>query len=100
MASVSLLPMSGSAAQDDDFGQCIADLIGLGIADSQASASCAGAYSPGLLGDCAVDVNQDAGIAALDALEGCERSRRPDEVADCTLDIHNALLDQPSVNTL
>ena len=47
-----------------------------------------------------LDVSQDTGIGATDVLEGCERSRRPDEVADCTIDIHSALLDQPSVNAL
>lgn len=45
-------------------------------------------------------VSQDTGISAVDALEGCERSRRPDEVADCTVNIHRALFEQPSVSAL
>ncbi|MEM9808290.1 MAG: hypothetical protein AAF959_23750 [Cyanobacteria bacterium P01_D01_bin.56] len=100
MAATSLLAMPGYGATDDDYGECVTDLIDVGVESSQAAASCAGARLPGTLSNCVVDVSQDTGITATDALEGCERSRRPDEVADCTLDIHDALLDQPSVSAL
>lgn len=99
-ATALLVVVPGYAADDDDYGQCVADLTTTGIAVAQASASCAGARFPGMLGSCVLDVSQDAGIGSVDALEGCERSRRPDEVANCTLDIHSALLEQPSVNAL
>ncbi|NEQ53149.1 MAG: hypothetical protein F6K11_23930 [Leptolyngbya sp. SIO3F4] len=99
-ATASLVVLPSYAVEDDNYGQCLADLTATGIDIQQASASCAGARFPGMLGDCVLDVSEDAGIASLDALEGCERSRRPDEVADCTVDIHNALLEQPSVNAL
>ena len=96
-ASLMALP---SHADDDDYGQCVANLTDTGVTIEQATASCAGARFPGALGECVMDVSQDTGIGAVDTLEGCERSRRPDEVADCTIDIHRALLDQPSVNSL
>jgi hypothetical protein len=98
-ASFIALPSHG-ANDDDNYGECVADLTGAGISVEQASASCAGTRFPGMLGECVVDVSQDTGIGAVDVLEGCERSRRPDEVADCTIDIHSALLAQPSVKAL
>ncbi|MEM7794268.1 MAG: hypothetical protein AAF579_07405 [Cyanobacteria bacterium P01_C01_bin.118] len=101
VATASLMALPSYGANDDDnYGECLADLTGTGISLEQASASCAGTRFPGMLGDCVVDVSQDTGIGATDVLEGCERSRRPDEVADCTIDIHSALLAQPSVKAL
>lgn len=99
-ATASLVALPSYGLDDDNYGQCVADLMASGLATGSAAASCAGARFPGTLGQCVVDVSQETGIAAKDALEGCERSRRPDEVATCTLDIHSALLEQPSVNAL
>lgn len=100
-ATASLVVLPGYAASDDDnYGQCLADLKATGLDTQQATASCAGARFPGMLGECVVDISDDTGIGAEDALEGCERSRRPDEVADCTIDIHSALSAQPSVSAL
>lgn len=98
--TAALITLPSYATDDDNYRECVADLVATGINTEQATASCAGARFPGGLGECVVDVSQDAGIAAMDALEGCERSRRPDEVANCTVDIHRALLEQPSVNAL
>lgn len=98
--TASLVVLPSYAEDDDDYGDCVADLQSIGVSIEQATASCAGTRFPGILGECAVDVSQSAGIGAMDALEGCERSRRPDEVADCTVDIHSALLQQPSVKAL
>jgi hypothetical protein len=53
-----------------------------------------------VLGDCVVDINDKTGIGAEDALGVCERSRRPDEVASCTIDIHDALLSGPTVSAM
>lgn len=99
-AAVWTIAPSYAANDDDNYGECMADLTNAGIAVQQASASCAGARFPGRLGECVFDVSQGTGIGAMDALEGCERSRRPDEVADCTIDIHNALSAQPLVSAL
>ncbi|MEL6129802.1 MAG: hypothetical protein AAFR30_07815, partial [Cyanobacteria bacterium J06628_4] len=73
------------ALDDDNYGQCVADLTASGLGVEQAAASCAGARFPGMLGECVVDVSAETGLGAEDTLEGCERSRRPDEVANCTL---------------
>ena len=101
VVTASLMASPGYGANDDDnYGECLADLTGAGISLDQASASGAGTRFPEMLGECVVDVSQDTGIGAMDVLEGCERSRRPDEVADCTIDIHSALLAQPSVKAL
>lgn len=100
LATVSLGAVPSYALDDDNYGQCVADLTASGLGVEQAAASCAGARFPGMLGDCVADVSSETGLGAEDSLEGCERSRRPDEVATCTLDIHSALLEQPSVNAL
>ncbi|MBT9312083.1 hypothetical protein [Leptothoe kymatousa] len=100
LVASSLVVMPSYGATDDNYGECVTDLTDTGVELNSATASCAGARFPAVLGDCVVDVSQSTGIGAVNALQGCERSRRPDEVADCTIDIHAALLDQPSVNAL
>ncbi len=99
LTTVSLVAVPGYGA-DDDYGECVAQMAAVGISVEQATASCAGARFPDTLGECVLDVTEDTGIGAVDVLEGCERSRRPQEVASCTLGIHSELLEQPSVNAL
>ncbi|MBX2864486.1 MAG: hypothetical protein KTR27_13130 [Leptolyngbyaceae cyanobacterium MAG.088] len=100
VTAVSLIAMPGYGADGEAYGQCVVDVTATGITTDQAAASCAGARFPGVLGECVLAVSQDTGIAAADVLEGCERSRRPEEVASCTLGIHSELLEQPSVKAL
>ncbi|MEO0352928.1 MAG: hypothetical protein AAF282_23055 [Cyanobacteria bacterium P01_A01_bin.15] len=99
-AAASLVALPTYGAEDDGYRECVQDLTDTGVTTEQATASCAGTRFPSALGECVADVSRVTDIGAADALEGCERSRRPEEVANCTIDIHQALLEQPSVNAL
>ncbi len=83
-----------------DYYDCAADMTDSGVAQADAIAACAGARYPGALGACVVDVNEFTGLTANSALLVCERSRRPIEVANCTIDIHTAFLTEPSTEVL
>ena len=96
----SLVTLPTYGAEDDGYRECVQDLTDTGVTTEQATASCAGTRYPSALGECVADVSGVTDIGVADALEGCESSRRPDEVANCTIDIHRALLEQPSVNAL
>ncbi|MEM6449889.1 MAG: hypothetical protein AAF703_06210 [Cyanobacteria bacterium P01_D01_bin.105] len=83
-----------------DYSGCTAGMMDVGISEADAIAACASARYPGNLGSCVVDVSELTPITADKALIVCGRSRRPLEVADCTINIHAAFFDSASATTL
>ncbi len=83
--------VSPGVAIDYNYGQCIADLLEVGLAADAVASACASALRPDQVGSCVLDVTTATEISAEVALAACSRDRRPLEVASCVVNIHNAL---------
>lgn len=77
-------------AKPEDYEACASGVIGAGASSEQAAEACAGALYPEDLSICVSEIAGDAGINAVDALNGCRRVRRPVDLASCVVDINSA----------
>ena len=91
---------AGAALASPDYFECTLDMTDSGVSEADAIAACSSARYPENLGACVLDVSEFTGLAGNTALAVCGRSRRPLEVADCTINIHDAFLDGPSTDVL
>lgn len=89
-----------AAAASPDYFECALDITDAGVPEADAIAACSSARYPENLGACVLDVNEFTGLAGNTALAVCGRSRRPLEVADCAINIHDAFLESPSTAVL
>ncbi|MGC1309182.1 MAG: hypothetical protein WA885_18315 [Phormidesmis sp.] len=96
LATVGVAP----AVAASDYYSCAAGMVAAGVPEDDAIAACTGARYPEDLGACVVDVSEFTGLMAETALVMCGRSRRPIEVANCTINIHDAFFDSPSTKVL
>jgi hypothetical protein len=72
-----------------DYNACVNALSGLQLASTDVAAACGAALFPRSLGECVSRIGGDTTIAAADALSGCRRVRRPNDLATCVVDISN-----------
>ncbi len=75
------------------FQNCARDLLENGIPAEQVAAACADALVPTDLSACVSDIARRTPVEANLALFACFRSRRPLELANCTIDITRETLD-------
>lgn len=94
------LMLAAPASADANFFGCTTGMMAAGVSEAAAISACASARYPDALGACVVDVNEFTGLTANSALLVCQRSRRPIEVANCTINIHEAFLEDPSTKVL
>ncbi|MGF1541402.1 MAG: hypothetical protein ACFCU5_13285 [Pleurocapsa sp.] len=81
-------------------GSCVNHLIDSGIVKEQAAAACSDVIQPTELSACVEDITAETDIKALDVLQACYRVRRPQELANCTLDISTSLGESQPVEAL
>ncbi|MFH7242290.1 MAG: hypothetical protein ACHWZW_05500 [Spirulina sp.] len=82
---------SSGLAIDYNYGQCVADLLEVGLSAQAVGSACASALRPEQVGSCVFDVTAVTELSAEAALAACSRDRRPLEVASCVVDIHDFL---------
>jgi len=78
-----------------NYGQCVTDLLEVGLSAEAVASACASALRPEQVGSCVLDVTAVTELSAEVALAACSRDRRPLEVATCVVDIHE-FLDVPN----
>lgn len=86
---------SPGLAIDYNYGQCVADLLEVGLSAQAVGTACASALRPEQVGRCVLEVTAVTDLSAEAALTACSRDRRPLEVASCVVDIHG-FLDVPN----
>lgn len=77
-------PYRSSAEAYED---CAAGLLGTGLLPEQTAEACAGALYPKALSACVTQIDFETELTAEDALFGCRRVRRPQELASCVVGI-------------
>jgi hypothetical protein len=70
-----------------DYDSCAAGLLSTGLSPEDAAAACGGALYPASLSTCVTRIDSETEIQAADALSGCRRVRRPEELASCVVGI-------------
>lgn len=71
-----------------DFDICIRELTDTGLTASQAAEGCARAFLPKNLAYCVKKINFHTQISPENLLNNCFQVRRPQELANCVVDIH------------
>ncbi len=82
------IPPAPATASSNEFKTCAAELLRANISRNRAAAVCAEALYPEDLSLCVLKINAQTPIIADDALYGCQRVRRPLELASCVVDIN------------
>jgi hypothetical protein len=75
-------------AQWNDFTLCSARLQRTGVDVQKATSVCGETLNPDKLSLCVTRINHVTSLSGNEALDGCFRSRRPLELAQCVGDIH------------
>lgn len=88
-AHVPLKP--ATAAIDDSFQLCAAELLEAGVERQVAATACASALHPEELSACVLNIEQSTELAATDAVAACRRVRRPQELSTCVVDLNQTL---------
>ena len=78
-----------------NYGQCVADLLAVGLSAEALATACAQALQPEQVSSCVLDVVDTTELSPEAALTACSRDRRPLELATCVVDIHD-FLDVPN----
>lgn len=71
----------------ENYEDCAAELLGTGLQEEDTAAACAGALYPKALSACVSAIDSETELTAEDALFGCRRVRRPQELASCVVGI-------------
>jgi len=77
----------------EDFDNCADALLRSGLPEEQVAIACAEALVPEELSSCVSDIAEHTPVEANFALFACFRSRRPVELANCTIDINRETID-------
>jgi hypothetical protein len=70
-----------------DYGTCVTQIKGTGVADADAATACGAALYPKDLSSCVVNIDTKTALTGTDALSNCRRVRRPVELSTCVVDI-------------
>jgi hypothetical protein len=71
----------------EDYNACAAEIASTGVEPEAAAAACGGALYPRALSSCVSGIDGGTEIMATDALSGCRRVRRPEDLASCVVGI-------------
>lgn len=83
-----------------DYNVCAGELLDRGIAADQVAIACSQAVVPPDLSLCVAKISRLTPVNASDALNACNRVRRPVEMSTCVVDIFNRTIgSNPSVIT-
>ena len=82
------IPPEPATANSNEFEICAAELLRTNISRNLAAKVCAEALYPEDLSLCVLKINAQTPIIADEALYGCQRVRRPLELASCVVDIN------------
>jgi hypothetical protein len=82
------IPPKPAVADSNEFKTCAAELLRVNISRNLAADVCAEALYPEDLSLCVLKINVQTPIIADEALYGCQRVRRPLELASCVVDIN------------
>lgn len=85
------LPLGVAPAQANSYQSCSNRLLDAGLNAETAALACAQALHPDDLSRCVVDITSETTLAPDSVLSACGRDRRPQEVASCVNNLHNAL---------
>jgi hypothetical protein len=80
------------AAAGNEFDTCITELIDSGVSAKQAGVACSDALIPKELSECVGKIREGTPIKPEDAVTACYRVRRPVDLANCVVDIHDEIL--------
>lgn len=86
-AAISFPLRSRPEPTEAQFEECTETLLGLGIEMTTVVDTCGSAAAPKALSSCIEDISVSTLIPATDALAGCVRVRRPEEMATCVVDL-------------
>ena len=82
------IPPQTATAGSNEFKTCADELLRANISRNRAASVCAEALYPEDLSLCVLKIKALTPIIADDALYGCQRVRRPLELASCVVDIN------------
>lgn len=85
------IPGVAAASSANEFQACAAELLRAGIVREAASVGCTEALHPQELSYCVLAIKNWTGIAGINALNTCARTRRPQELAACAIDIYRRI---------
>jgi hypothetical protein len=100
LAGLSAPLLISSPAMANPYESCVERLLGTGVSQSDAAASCASALDPDDLADCVTTISDGTTIASTEALSSCRRVRRPDDMASCVVTIEGDLQDAVPLDVL
>lgn len=71
----------------NEYEECAADLVGLDLTEAAIADACASALHPDSLSACVTRISKETAVIPAKALAGCRRDRRPEDMAECVVDI-------------
>lgn len=80
------------ATARNQFDVCVSELLGSGVPGDQAATACSDAIIPKELSLCVSKIRGGTLVDAEDALRACYRVRRPVDLGNCVVDIHQQVL--------
>lgn len=86
------LSFSQPASANNAFDKCVTQLIETGITGDEAGTACADALVPKDLSECVGNITEATPIDPQTSLKACYQVRRPVELSDCVVDIHQDTL--------